>query len=85
MDYIGLQENYFLVWTSAAATLTYWVQQSVISVYSNRFFDLSNLSFFNYGDKFTTYQVESPPTANILEQKPERYLTVMVLQGPQQT
>ena len=55
LDYIGLQENYFLVWASQAATLTYWVQQSVISVYSNRFFDLSNLSFFNYGDKFTTY------------------------------
>ena len=74
-----------MVWTAHASTLTYWVQQSVISVYSNRFFDLSNLSFFNYGDEFTTYSVDSPPTSTVLEQRSERYLTVMVLQGPQQT
>ena len=26
LDYIGLQESYFLVWTGASSTLTYWVQ-----------------------------------------------------------
>ena len=26
LDYIGLQENYFLVWSAASVTLTYTVQ-----------------------------------------------------------
>ena len=62
LDYIGLQENYFLVWTVKAATLTYSVLQTEINVYSSRFFDLSSLSFFNFGDSFITYAVESPPS-----------------------
>ena len=61
LDYIGLQENYFLVWTQMTATLTYIVQQNTIDVYSSRFFDLSSLSFFNFGDRFITYFVESTP------------------------
>lgn len=62
LDYIGLQENYFLVWSAASVTLTYTVQQSIINVFINRFFDVSSFSFFNFGDEFTTYSVDNPPS-----------------------
>ena len=61
LDYIGLQENFNLIWIEKAATLTYSVQQNTIDVYDSRFLDFSSMTFFNYGDRFITYFVEGTP------------------------
>ena len=76
LDYIGLQENFNLIWIAKAATLTYSVQKDTIDVYDSRFLDLSSMTFFNYGERFITYSVEGTPNYSELLQETGVYITV---------
>lgn len=78
LDYVGLgfQENY--IWTAQTMLSVYVVQSSNVSVFLQRFIDLSSFSFFNFGQTFVTYEAEKNPQQTVVPQKSALF-TVMVI------
>ena len=67
LDYLGYQYFQTLLYEKTFQHLSYVVQENNVQVYSQRFLDLSNLSFFNFGQILRYYSIEEPPTlSNII-------------------
>ena len=50
MDFIGCQPTSTLLFWGVSRMQTYTVQKNKVNVFSQRFMDLSNFSFFNFAD-----------------------------------
>ena len=62
MDFIGYQMSSAMHFWGESRMQTYAVQHNRVNVYTQRFMDLSDFSFFNFGHVLNYYSVEDPPT-----------------------
>ena len=61
------------------------MQENNVQVYSQRFLDLSNLSFFNFGQMLRYYSIEEPPTLSMIQYMDGWYMKCQLKQSMKHT